>query len=417
MTSGQHPPARGFEQIFDIQRISFATTESRTKMDDGGDSAVQRTPEEVWWLILDEVIDEPLLFATIYEGNDWSNDAPKSKRRLYERFEKQKKIIGSVCRSWQLFARSTRYRRVVLGYPKNLALDTTQKARYAFLCGPYAFKSPSAQGLRVEWETLRLKNATILPRVASTLSCPRLRRLELSYLDYDANAASRFADILGVFPGITWLECDICLPQYARIIPVNQPPILLPKVEIFWCKCQHNGAFPLSNLILPSLRYLYIVFDASTVWIPLLDILRAYRHSIQSVVMKTTNNAYLEGIIFPSWNDFPNLKEMQLHKAWSVIFEPLPSTHPLQKLGAQFTSFNVIPSLLQGVNMRHLTLRRTRWTASGMLRGKSQQMMDPATAAELWEYAKARGIWFDVPRQGVMFNDREEAIADATARR
>ncbi|PVF98431.1 hypothetical protein CPB86DRAFT_825794 [Serendipita vermifera] len=367
-------------------------------MEDGGDSAVQRTPEEVWWMILDEVIDEPLLFSTTYEGNDWSNDAPKSKRRLYEKFSKQRKIIGSVCRSWQLFARSRRYRRVVSGYGNNWIDDTIQKARYAFLYMRFAPNSSSSQGTSVEWETLRLKDANMLPQVASTLSCPRLRRLELSYADYGSDGASRFADMLRIFPEITWLECTIRLPHYAPTTTAIQPPILLPKLEVFWCKCQNDSVFPLSNLILPSLRYLYIVFETLPERIPLLDILLAYRHSIQSVVMRTINNWYLEHIQFPSWNDFPNLKDLQLHNAWSVTFEPLPSNHPLQKLGAQLASFDVIPSLLQGINMQHLTLRRTQWTASGELRGKSRQVMDRVTAAELWEYAKARGIWFEVPR-------------------
>ncbi|PVF98432.1 hypothetical protein CPB86DRAFT_873434 [Serendipita vermifera] len=384
-------------------------------MNDEDSSAVQRTPEEVWWMILDEVIDEPLLFATTYEGSDWPNDAPKSKRRSIMRLEKQRRIIGSVCRSWQSFAQFRRYRRVASWHPNNSVLDTIQKARYAFICRPYTLDSLSAQGASVEWEILRLNDAKLLPQVASTLSCPRLRRLELFYLDYDPNSASQFAELLGAFPRITWLECDTRLPPHGPIGVNAQPPILLPKLEAFWCKCWYNVTFPQSYLILPSLRYLYIVFKNPTLRIPLLDILLAYRHSIESVVMKTMKHISIECIRFPSWNDFPNLKELQLHNAWSVTFEPLPSTHPLQKLGAQLTSFDVIPSLLQGANMRQLTLRRTRWTASGKLRGKSQ-VIDAATAAELWEYAKARGIWFDVPRQGVVFNDREEAIAAAAAR-
>ncbi|CAG8767351.1 3333_t:CDS:1, partial [Acaulospora colombiana] len=62
-------------------------------MDDGGSSVVQQTPEDVWWMILDDVIDEPLVFATTYKGDDWFNDGHISKQELYDRYEKQRKII------------------------------------------------------------------------------------------------------------------------------------------------------------------------------------------------------------------------------------------------------------------------------------------------------------------------------------
>jgi hypothetical protein len=79
---------------------------------------VQRAPQEIWWKILDEVIRVPLVFDTIYEGDSWVIDATNrmelKEDELYEASEKQRKIIGSVCRSWQIFAQARSGRRVLL---------------------------------------------------------------------------------------------------------------------------------------------------------------------------------------------------------------------------------------------------------------------------------------------------------------
>ncbi|PVF98428.1 hypothetical protein CPB86DRAFT_360707 [Serendipita vermifera] len=175
-------------------------------MDGGSDSAVQRTPQEVWWTILEEAIDVPVLFDTKYEGNDWSSDARKTKVELYGLYyasEEQRKIIGSVCRSWQSFARSKRDRYVLMLQSTGWEMGNIPKAREIFIYTTYALHSPLAQGKIVEWEKLRMNIPKTLPMVISMLSCPRLRRLEMSFSD---RSESTFTDILRVLPEVTWLD-------------------------------------------------------------------------------------------------------------------------------------------------------------------------------------------------------------------
>ncbi|PVF98427.1 hypothetical protein CPB86DRAFT_814798 [Serendipita vermifera] len=142
-----------------------------------------------------------------------------------------------------------------------------------------------------------------------------------------------------------------------------------------------------------------------------------FRQSIQSAVLKGVGNRsdiQNKSIQFPSWNDFPNLKELELETPWTFQFEPLPSDHPLQKLNAQHENFDALPSLVEGSNMRQISLQSTRWTASGELMARIFAVkMDAEKATKLWEIAKARGIRFEVSEIGGAFDDRDKAIAVA----
>ncbi|CAG8779160.1 99_t:CDS:2, partial [Acaulospora colombiana] len=55
------------------------------------------------------------------------------------------------------------------------------------------------------------------------------------------------------------------------------------------------------------------------------------------------------------------------------------------RLDARHGSFDAIPALLQGTNMRRLTLQEAFWDASGALRGRGDLKMDPGPATELRE--------------------------------
>ncbi|CAG8715247.1 12515_t:CDS:2, partial [Acaulospora colombiana] len=129
-----------------------SVVEVPTAMDDGSSSVVQRTPEEVWWMILDDVIDEPLLYATSYKGGDWFNDGHMSRQEFYDRYEKQRKVIGSVCRLWQTFARYKKFHRVGLKDDTDWDQETTGKARHVLLHSS-SILSRFAPGTSVEWET------------------------------------------------------------------------------------------------------------------------------------------------------------------------------------------------------------------------------------------------------------------------
>ncbi|PVF98429.1 hypothetical protein CPB86DRAFT_825792 [Serendipita vermifera] len=387
-------------------------------MNEESSSAMKRVPEEVWWMILDEAIDLQHFFPITYEGDDWSEYTRMSGAEEYDPYlqsEVQRKTIGSVCRSWQIVARSRRFRYASLVNTMDWDIDTTRKARSVFLYGSDVLDSHLAQGPSVEWVTLGVGSSQMLNKVASMLSCPRIRRLNLHFF----SRKDSLPDTPNKFPEITWLDCDVSECLLLGSTSTNQRPIVLPKLEVFRCKCGYNFISQLSGFILPSLRFIYLHFKAYMGNTPTLDMLLPFRQSIQSVVLRVygdridmQNNT----LQFPSWNDFPNLKELELEMSWAFHFEALPPDHPLQKLNARHGNFDALPSLVQGSNMRQLILQDTRWTVSGeLVRGLYETKLDTEKAADLWENAKARNIRFEVSEDGKVFRDREEAIAAAFA--
>ncbi|PVF98425.1 hypothetical protein CPB86DRAFT_784870 [Serendipita vermifera] len=364
--------------------------------------ATQRTPEEVWWIILDEVIDVPLLIGSTYEGNDWSNAGCKSIKELddlYETSETQRKTIGSVCRLWQAFAQSRRYRALKM-HDKDRTLERIQKARLIYFSTVDIINivnSPLAQGKRVEWEHLRTNDLRILHRVLSVFSCPRLRRLELAISEEDDLF---FVDLLPPLPEITWIDYNVFYDDGKASVVQKKPSITLPNLQVFRGRCHGSFSFPLSSFLVPSLRHLYITvsYDIPIEEVPLLDILLPCRRSIESVVVELiTDTEDFQTIKFPPWADFPNLKELELDERWCIQFEPLSSNHPLQKFDAQPESFDPLPSFMDGINMRRITLEYAFWTGSGELQGRVDTMkIDARRAAELFEKAKERGITFEV---------------------
>ncbi|PVF98426.1 hypothetical protein CPB86DRAFT_797390 [Serendipita vermifera] len=384
-------------------------------MSNGASSAVQRTPGEVWWMILDEAIDSPYFFATTYGGNNWSGFTrmPKAEQLdLYRQSEVQRKVLGSVCRSWQSFAQSRRSRYVSIVNTKDWEKETTRTARGAYLHASSVLDSPFAQGASVEWETLRLSFPSMLPKIASTLSCPHIRRLDLHF-----STEVSLPSLIGIFPEITWLDCNVDSWVPRTSINTSQAPVVLPKLEVLRWDCGYHFLFPLSNLIFPSLRYIYLRFGDTDIDVPILGMLLPFRQSIESVVLRVFGkrvDIQRRTMQFPSWNDFPNLKELELDTPWPFHFDLLPSSHPLQKLNVQHGSFDAISSLMEGSSMRQLILQKARWTASGELMGRTYTMkLDAEKATKLCEKAKARGIRFEVSEDGEVLQNRQEGIAAA----
>ncbi|PVF98430.1 hypothetical protein CPB86DRAFT_784874, partial [Serendipita vermifera] len=367
-------------------------------MDDGSSSAVERTPQEVWWMILDEAIDVPAFFATTYEGNDWPKYDELIRKAeqhdMYRQSEVQRKIIGSVCRSWQTFSQCRRGRMVALKEAGDWEMEATRTARIVSLNEFSILDSPLAQGIRLEWEVFKTRNSEILSQVISILLCPRIRRLESSTEPVYPGHLDRFTEI-------TWLDCERSLWLQLK----NQIPVILPKLQVLRCDSGDSLGFPMSSFILPSLRYIYIhVQLAKDTDKCILKMLLPWRESIQSAVLRSTGSrtkVSASSIQFPSWKDFPNLKELELSIPWSFHFEPLPSNHPLQKLNAQHETFDTIPSFIEGSNMRQLILRNTRWTELGELMGRTHGLkLDAEKAAQLLDNAKSRGIQLKVSEWG-----------------
>jgi hypothetical protein len=364
-------------------------------------------------MILEEAIDVPLFFTTTYEGSDWSSDAHKysddEQSDLYFLSELQRATIGRVCRSWRIFSRSRRSRAISLESRERWLVESGPKACHVSLGEDSMELSsiPLPQGDILRWKIIRAYNASLVASFSCPNSLPRLRRLHLWFADGDPH----FFDLLYLFPKVTWLDCRAAFFEDLPTIEeeTNGPPVL-PDLQVLRYQNDNTFTFPLSEIFLPSLRYLYMVFSISIKQIPLVDILLFYSQSIESVAVRMANDSRkVQTIDFPPWDQFPRLKELDLDRQWPVRFKPLPPSHPLQKLSANHTDFEAIPTLLEGKSMRKLTLQKARWTRTGELVGRT--VMGAEKAAELWERAKARGVQFEVTQKGRKLQDRDEVLA------
>ncbi|PVF98403.1 hypothetical protein CPB86DRAFT_360400 [Serendipita vermifera] len=160
--------------------------------------AVHRIPLEIWWKILGEAIDQhnPLFYSTTFEGDAWSEYSSSNffalEDYLQMHAETQRKIIGSVCRSWQAFARSRRDRCFTIkrdGTGDVLQqLEESSNARRGELhndvCRMIINSQHCVKGFN--WEIVEMKGDRV--EVFILIPFPRLRRLRMNPLGtFDPN--------------------------------------------------------------------------------------------------------------------------------------------------------------------------------------------------------------------------------------
>ncbi|PVF98394.1 hypothetical protein CPB86DRAFT_873403 [Serendipita vermifera] len=452
------------------------------------ESAVRRTPIEIWWKILDEVIygHNPLFFSTTFPGYDWSEYSPWYMSGYeyvrHERSEIERKVVGSVRRSWQAFSRSRRNRYVHITLPplqrEQIAkIEKQKKSRYVAFHTGICFKissifsshfwpknghyitsesnakdhiTPKAdakdewlqiidkarQARRVQvaaglwkrfnevvtgsgqelgWEIVEIGQPEIMK--FSQASLPRLRRLGLrTYCSPSPLNHNPFLEVLSRFTSLTWLEYE----AYAscgqpEAIHKDRSPLILPNLQVLWYKNRGTFEFPFSHLILPSIQYLSLCIFRYPSLVPLLDILSCYRRTLRSFTAKGWDVIGSESVIhFPPWSDFPRLEELVLDPQWVAYFQSLPLHHPLRRLDANYGSTDMIGSLLEGKNIRHVILRKAYWRYDGgVMRRHGELLIDERTVNYLLKRAEYRGISFKVVNYGSVDLSREEAIAAA----
>ncbi|PVF97858.1 hypothetical protein CPB86DRAFT_399929 [Serendipita vermifera] len=173
------------------------TTSLPREMTDSTRSALSRMPSEVWWMILDEAIDAPMFFATIYTGNGWLHDAKAcvfdEDEKEYKKKKQQRQIIASVCRSWRYFAAQRQYHAVNLG-DVGVGKEAPSKAelraaRRVHVCANDETILSSITG-RHDWEILKI-GYTVKPVYRYNLSIgigfcfPRFRSCFVFALFFD----------------------------------------------------------------------------------------------------------------------------------------------------------------------------------------------------------------------------------------
>ncbi|PVF98395.1 hypothetical protein CPB86DRAFT_797363 [Serendipita vermifera] len=396
-------------------------------MSEQHEQAAHRTPREIWWRILDEVIysENPLVFSTTFHGRDW---AEHSNWHMFEsddhwlgKFEWKRKIIGSVCRSWQEFAHERGGRHLTLktfswGNPPE-EIDKASKAHRISLQRGVCSDLIRSHDLEQEfnWSIVEIYQTDALE--LGRIPLPHLRRLRMSsYESWKPLNLNPFLDILSKFTNLTWLDYQADI-QRGQPVPIDKyrAPVVLPNLQTLWYKNRATFDFPFSHLVLPSLQYLSLHIYELPSQVPLLDLLSCYRQTLRSFAARGwKRRGDLPVVHFPSWEDFPNLEELVLDIQWSAHFQPLPSNHPLRRLDVQHGFFDAIPSLLEGGNMREIILQRTRWTGEGGLAGNTEELTISTIEVErILERAEERGISFKVTWDWDEFLSRDEAIAAA----
>ncbi|CAG8655820.1 3356_t:CDS:1 [Acaulospora colombiana] len=343
--------------------------------------AVHRIPVELWWIILDEAIEQhnPLFFSTIFEGSSWlkhsSSRSFGQEDGLRARAESQRKVIGSVCRSWRDFARSRRDNYVTL-YLDNKgelygdierAVNARRVKLYKRLYENLVRSIQIGQGFN--WETVEISEKDALG--LALIPLPHLRRLKMRTNQYFL--LDPFLDTLIKFSDITWLDYDASI-QYRGTISMGgeRSPVVLPNLQVLCYSVADafTGSleFPFQQLILPSLRFLSFHMIGTGFNVPLIKILSRYRQTLRSVAVRVKRpEGTLPCVQFPPWYEFPKLEELAIDRPWVINFHSLSSGHPLQKLEAQIDSLGIIPSLLGVESLKEITLRRSRWAAAGGL--------------------------------------------------
>jgi hypothetical protein len=386
--------------------------------------AVQRTPREIWWKILEEFIygEGRFILSTTFQGGRWSDYSDWNMfwtyRQELERFEQRRKTISLVCRSWHKFAHSQRHLEVNLkqshGVETLEEIGRTLQARSVTLDMPWNVINVPAPLQGFDWEIAEISDREAL--LFSSLPLPRLRRLRvMCYRSLGPLNLNPLLDILSKFPSITWLDYETSDVKRGEPVPIkDRSPIVMPNLQVLWYKNRKTFKFPFSHLILPSLQYLAIQIYECPTLVPLLDLLSCYRKTLRSFVAARFKHAGDRSFIdFPLWEDFHWLEELVLDEQWVVHFQSLPPNHPLQMLNAHFGSFDVITSLLEGTNMQQIILRGTYWTIEGGMVETSGVSMEKVDVNRLLERAADHGTEFWVTLDGFDFPNRDEVITGA----
>ncbi|PVF98409.1 hypothetical protein CPB86DRAFT_797375 [Serendipita vermifera] len=383
-------------------------------MPEGNESAISRVPREIWWAILEEAISQynPLFFSTVFNGSSWSKYSSWRSFAVEDfwrrRNEKNRKIIGSVCRSWQAFARSRRGRYFALKLDGRgelfQGIEGLPNARRVGLhhgvCQKLVEFPHLTQGFN--WKIIEISQEDV--QELALIPLPLLRRVQIN--SQRGFLLGPFLDGLSKFMDITWLEYEAFNPRDFIPIDIQRAPIVLPNLQTLWFKLRGTFEFsfqlPFRYLILPSLRFLSFHMGDLPVQVSLIDIISPYRQTLRPFTARVSGSTgRLPPIQFPPWNAFPELEELAVDRPWIINFHPLPSKHPLRSLEAQHAGLDTISSFVRGENMQEILLQRTRWAHDGRLTGEHEKMvMDKPGVDRLLAEAEVRRIAVKVSWDG-----------------
>ncbi|KAG8817617.1 hypothetical protein FRC17_011153 [Serendipita sp. 399] len=308
-------------------------------------------PLEVWWKILEDVIDSGNLFTTTYEGDDWPKDAKELRRPHIDSVkfvEEQRRNLRAVCKGWKHFT-DTVGRKFV---PMELCAKNGDWSAITIVAiangwrvygGPFTTVPRELDGFTVQWRVLRIPQRLI--KDVRRISLPHLYRLEICIRRYnDAYSPDRLIENLAHFPNITWLS--LIIDQFFESPPwseVDEEKVTLPNLQVLYFSSAGDVELPYHRLRLPSLRYLAITGDKCKDALMLHGLIEAYGYTICGLYINLPlghmggmemYHRHDDRFRFPSWILTSNLTELELGHKVGLNFDPLPPLHPLRIFGA-----------------------------------------------------------------------------------
>jgi len=217
------------------------------------DSAVARTPMEIWFKILDHVIDVPEYFDATCEGSFADFRRKSDNSEPYFQSLMYLKKIKKVCRSWERFAAERAYRlvdvRSILCHP----LEVVRRAHAVNIKDNiYDVLECSTLWRKVTISIATVDQANALTHLAENNSrYPYLRRIYIEYKLQD----TAYLTYLSSFDNITLLSLSLAIPTPSHLYD----QVTLARVEILIWDAWDVDFGPSKFFHLPSLRHLAIV--------------------------------------------------------------------------------------------------------------------------------------------------------------
>jgi len=261
------------------------------------DSAVARVPIEIWFTILDHVIDVPEYFDATCEGSFldfWQSH--KTSVQLSAHLKKIKKV----CRSWERFALERAHRVVDVTVPLRHPLEVVRRAHGADIKGcNYDALECHTRWRRVTIAVETGDQATALTHLAENSSRhPYLRRI---YITHKLQNTEYLAS-LSCFGHITllWLGS----PPTTSSSPHLHKQVTLGRVEVLIWAIMGGGLVPSAFFHLPSLSHLALIGFYSDP----LSLAVAFKDTLVSLYISRsyhTNRNQVSGLIgFPKLEEF-----------------------------------------------------------------------------------------------------------------
>jgi len=290
------------------------------------DSAVARTPIEIWFTILDHVIDAPEYFDATCEGSFldfWQSS--KNSDPFFQSLVHLKKI-KKVCRSWERFALERAHRLVDVAVPLRHPIEVVRRARAANIkgCNYDALKCHTLWR-RVTIAIGTRDQAIALTHLAENSSRhPYLRRI---YITHELHNMEYLAS-LSYFVHITLLSLALL-----TISPHLHKRVTLARVEVLIWEAWWDDLNPSTLLHLPSLRHLALIGTHSDP----VSLATAFKDTLVSLYIDESfpiSRYQVSGLV-----GFPKLEEFATNGC--IDATDFPSSRTLPTLARMYLDSNI----------------------------------------------------------------------------